>query len=204
MISFGNSSSFIEDSKKYISENKKPVNLTFRSDGMSTYISKIVDFISIKDMSTGNEFWRFKNIGGNDRFFSFNSEVTEKSLREVSLRSVANKARYQNLFALDQKYQIKGLKPFASRIYPTHYSTFFFNSSQRDGYILRLDEDKDYRFNESTGDMEVYMNDMLKNSDFYYYFFENSDTNLTSIGYKGIDVKVVEKSNIPADAIIIS
>ena len=201
---FGNSSSFIEDATEYIEKYKKPINLTFYSDGMSNFISGIIGFSSIKDSSTGNEFWRFKNKGGNDRFYTFNSEVSDKLLREVSLRSVANKARYQNLFTFDEKKNIKQIRPFASRIYPNHYSTFFFNSSQRDGYILRLDENKEYRFNENNGDMEIYMDAILKSSDFYYYFSDSPGKNLTSVGYKGIDVKVVEKNDIPDDAIIIS
>jgi hypothetical protein len=121
----------------------------------------------------------------------------------VSLRSVANKARYQNLFSFDEKREIKKMQPFASRIYPTHYSTFFFDSLQRDGYILKLGENKEYRLNPSTGDMEIYMESILKSSDFYYYFSPNPEKNIYSVGYKGIDVKVMEKENIPDDAIIL-
>lgn len=202
-MKFGDSSSFIDDATEYIKENNKPINLTFRSEGMSNYISGITDFISIKDNSNGNQFWRFKNIGGNDSFYCFNSSVPQKSIYDVNLRNILNKAKSEKLFKSDSVNNTKDVKPFYCKIYASHYSVFFFNSYQRDGYILKVDEEKDYRLNENSGDMEIYMTDIMKNTDFYYYFYPDSKSYVPSMGYKGIGVKVVEKNDIQKDIMML-
>jgi hypothetical protein len=198
-MKFGESSSFIEDANNFISENNKPINLTIRSNGMSSYISGVVGFISEVDNTTGNQFWRFKNKGGNDSFYCMNSNVSKKSLYEVNLRNILNKAKSQNVFKPDRLNNAGKFDTFSSRIFASHYSAFFFNSYQRDGYILKVDEEKNYRLDENNGNMEVYMSEILKNTDFYYIFYPDPDTHIYSTGYKGIGVKVVQKSEIPKD-----
>lgn len=200
---YGDSSSFIEDASEYISKNNKPVNLILRSNRGSNSVSQIIGFVPTFDKFTGNEFWRFKNKGGNDSFYSFSSNVQPKTINSLNLRMITDKAKNQELFKSDKTKNVDRFEPFAAKVYPSHYSAFFFDSYQRDGYILEVDEDKEYRLNENTGDLEVYMKEMLRSPDFYYYFYPDSKFSIFSTGYKGIATKVMKKTDLPSDAIIV-
>lgn len=199
----GSSSEFINAGSDFLQKNDIPLNVTFYSNRTSRSFSGITSFDSEDNYDTGMGFWRMRSMGGISSFFSLQAEPTPDSLLTVNLNFIIKKAKNRGLLEIDSSSDyVADMIPFTTLVPNSHVSTIFFGGNPtRPGYIIEPgNDDSDiFELDEKVGRMYVKINEIFRESNFYYVFEKDENAYIPSTGHYGINVKLVKENNVPED-----
>lgn len=204
----GPSSEFISAASEFIEQNNTPLNVIFHSDEMSRSFFNVVNFDSQNNYDTGMNYWKMGSIGGINSFFSTERSPTPDSLLSVDFRPMIRKAKNYNLFEIDQDSNyVTEMNEFIMKVPDSHVSTIFLGGNPlRPGYIIETGEDENdiFDLDEKRAVMHVRTNEISRESRLYYLFSADSNSNIPSTGFYGVDVKVIKQRDVPKNAFILS